>query len=122
MSGRPTRIDDVILNDDGTFVRYSDFVIPNNSILINEGGGLTMSKELKEIEDIEIGRSHWKGSVMIGDIDLRKLVDRVETLESLVEKQSELINAMWYHPGMPGADEIEEKFNANVAKLSLAKQ
>lgn len=120
MSGRLKRIDEVILTDEGTFARHDDFVRGDSGIVINVNEcGLALPKE---IDAVEIGRNHWKGPVNISNIDLRKLVERVETLESLVEQQSELINAMWYHPGMPGADEIEEKFRANVEKLSLAKQ
>lgn len=97
----------------------------DSGITMNEDGGFFRN----QCESVQIGLSHWKGPVSISDINLRKLVakveelqTRVEALQELTKEQSELITLMWYHPGMPGANEALEKFKANNPKISLAEQ
>jgi len=41
----------------------------------------------------------------IGPIDLIQLQNKVKELETIVNKQKELIEALWYRPGMPGYDQ-----------------
>jgi hypothetical protein len=59
-------------------------------------------KRQTEIQDVQIGKEHFKGSIMISDVDLRKLVKKVETLservaeqDDILKQQTELINAIW---------------------------
>jgi|JI10StandDraft_1071094.scaffolds.fasta_scaffold35943_10 hypothetical protein len=80
-----------------------------------------------QCESVQIGLSHWKGPVTISDINLRELVakveelqTRVDALQELTKEQSELITAMWYYPGMPGANEAKEQFKENNPKISLS--
>lgn len=35
-------------------------------------------------------------------------------MEQIVEKQEEIINAMWYAPGMPGAAEATDMWESDV--------
>jgi hypothetical protein len=44
------------------------------------------------------------------DVAETNVSERLNKLEELVEKQQELLNALWYHPGMPGALEAEQSF------------
>ena len=54
--------------------------------------------------------------LVIGKWDLTDVAERLNALEELVEKQHELLNALWYHPGMPGAIEAEDSFKRNILK------
>jgi hypothetical protein len=55
--------------------------------------------------------------IMLDDIDVRELLERLKNTEmvckelySVVAKQSEFINALWYAPGAPGTWEAKEEF------------
>ncbi len=53
---------------------------------------------------VEIGAPGVKyDSVRVGGIDLFELRKRVEQLEKDNERLNELVEALWLHPGMPGA-------------------
>ena len=55
-------------------------------------------------------------NLVIGKWNLTDVGERLNALEELVEKQRELLEALWYHPGMPGALEAEKSFNQNINK------
>lgn len=66
-----------------------------------------------------------KAEIIIGDINLRELQARLEQLEELAEKQNRIIEKqndfiwkIWYHPGMPGAQEAEAQFDEDRSQLS----
>lgn len=55
--------------------------------------------------------------IMLDDINVRELLERLKNTEmvckelySVVAKQSEFINALWYAPGAPGTWEAKEEF------------
>lgn len=54
-----------------------------------------------------------KNTVVISNINITELLNRVEKLEETIVKQQETIDALWYHPGMPGYEEAKEKFSKN---------
>lgn len=102
-------------------------------ITINEHGRVVAGEAIRnehfmnQCESVQIGLSHWKGPVTISDINIRELVakveelqTRVDALQELTKEQSELITAMWYYPGMPGANEAKEQFKENNPKISLS--
>lgn len=59
---------------------------------------------------IQITSRAKEASIMLDDIDVRELLERVKNLELVVAKQSEIINALWYAPGAPGTWEAKEEF------------
>lgn len=55
--------------------------------------------------------------VVIGRVNVTKLLDRLEQLETQVEKQNELIEALWYYPGMPGSQEAAESYATDIKSI-----
>ena len=63
-------------------------------------------------EDTQIGcRDFTDNEIWLSNIDIRELVSRVEQLEGIIEKQSDLINKLWYAPGMPGYEEGKDMWD-----------
>ena len=59
--------------------------------------------------DNSIAIGNTQNQVTIGTINVTSLLERVDSLEKLINKlekvvkdQQETIEALWYHPGMPG--------------------
>lgn len=74
---------------------------------------------------INISSNTKNAPIILDDIDVRELQARLENTEmvckelySVVSKQSELINALWYAPGPggPGIYEAKEEFENVQAK------
>lgn len=45
--------------------------------------------------------------IIIGGIDIIKLKDQIDSLKLLLEKQQQMLEALWYRPGAPGYDALE---------------
>jgi hypothetical protein len=54
--------------------------------------------------------------IQLANVDVRALVKRVDELEKIVAEQTELINALWYHPGMPGHTESLTRLGCKAEK------
>lgn len=53
------------------------------------------------------------GHVVILNIDFTNIASRLEQLENIIAEQQEMIQALWYHPGMPGAVDAASSFAIN---------
>lgn len=53
-------------------------------------------------------------NIFISNLDIRKMDKRIQELEDIVEKQNEMIEALWYAPGMPGYQEGKEMWDSKV--------
>jgi hypothetical protein len=76
-------------------IRASIIKFPNDIVIITETGN---------------------PGVFLADINVRALVKRVDELEKIAAKQADLINALWYHPGMPGHTESIERLGLTPQK------
>lgn len=55
--------------------------------------------------------------IVIGKCNFTRMMERLDALEQRVAEQDELIEAIWYHPGMPGFTEAKETFDDDSKKL-----
>lgn len=65
-----------------------------------------------------------QGRIVIGNWDATDAGERIEALEKIVKEQGEtinklveLVNELYYFPGMPGAIEAENLFKEDIKKL-----
>ena len=100
-------------NDSGITIGYSSSSISNaitigyNATALGNRGIAIGHKAISKNDD----------QVIIGNIDLNELEKRVSQLEQIVKDQEEIINALWYHPGMPGSIEAKDDYNDNIQQL-----
>lgn len=83
---------------------------PRNSIVLGPGASAGENA-------IAIGSNVEAGDDEIIIVNLKKLRDQVQELQSIVEKQNELILQMYYAPNGPGAHEAKERFEKDIRKL-----
>ena len=97
----------------------------------NISTGVLRTSEIDFTSFINISCTRKDVPIMLDDIDVRELQARLENtemvckeLQSIVSKQSELINALWYAPGPggPGIYEAKEEFEGVQAKEKEEKE
>lgn len=93
--------------------------IGDNSIAIGTSCSAT------EDHEIHIGTDS-STKVIIGRYNVAEMFEtiaelrqEVTELKNLVERQAEIIDALWYHPGMPGANAAKESYHYTLARASL---
>ena len=64
-------------------------------------------------------KSEWTnpGEIVIGHLNLTDLEAKVEKLEEIVKQQAEMLNTLWYHPGMPGYSEAHKQYEIDSQLL-----
>lgn len=103
-------------------------VFGDNNIAIGYNAiAIGRSVKYEESHDIEIGNVK-ATKIRIGPVDLIELQDNVKHLTETVkilqeenEKMREIINQLWYAPGMPGASEAREMFKNDLENLDKTK-
>ena len=99
--------------------KQSDSISLGRSSIMENGifikNSIIIGNEIKAKSDqIIIGDDkHIYDKITIGNVNISKLEERIMDLENLVEKQNELIMAMYYHPGMPGFKEAYDQFKSH---------
>ena len=67
------------------------------------------------IARIQIGSPKFtENEIWMSNINIRGLQDRIEQLETIIEKQSKLIDTLWYAPGMPGYQEAFDMWDKDA--------
>lgn len=97
----------------------------SNTVAIGSGASATSSHSIaigadvrtSDAYGIAIGTNTDQGTIMLNDVNIRNLKKKVDELEEIVKKQSELINALWFAPGMPGYAEGKEMWNKDSTSL-----
>lgn len=95
----------------------------NRPPLIAIGGNTVHQVQIRDKIAIGEGARAGKNAVAIGhgveapdgrfvvlNQDLTDVNSRLEALEKTVAAQQKIIEALWYHPGMPGAEGAEASF------------
>ena len=95
----------------------SDITTENGMFITNS---IIIGNEIKAKSDqIIIGDEKYTyDKITIGNVNISELEERIMDLENLVEKQNELIMAMYYHPGMPGFKEAYDQFKSHSQSQS----
>lgn len=72
------------------------------------------------VHNIAIGTTAWvdekQKRIEVLEKSNIELFERIGALEDCIQKQQQMIQDMWYAPGMPGYDEAKTKFNEDASQ------